>query len=99
MEDTAKYVDRNTLQWVGSAIVLIVVAMILGAFTFWKDSVLEDQAHDEKIEYIIIKGAEQIESIESLHNKDITYLKEEIEEVKANQVIIMNDIKQLLREK
>lgn len=97
--DERRYVDRSRLQWVGSAIALVLVAMVLGMFSFWKDSVLEDQTHDEKIEDILIRSVEDMKSTREIHDKDIQYIHDDIDEIKRKQQILMDDIKLLLKEK
>lgn len=97
MSKNNDYVGRISLQWAGSIFAIIVGALILGMFTFWKDSVLEDQTHDEKIDDIILKNIEDMKGLRELHDKDIYYLKDDIDEIKNNQKIIMADIKTLLK--
>lgn len=77
-------IEKNFLKWFAGIASLLIVAAVIGLFNSYRsDGVME----------------QRVTGIEEQHKTDVGYIREDIKEIKASQLITQGDIKKLLEKK
>ncbi len=78
------------IKWFGSIATALIIASVIGLAGMYRASGIVS----EKVK----ANQKQIMEVKAYHNKDVNLIRENIKEIKSDQKVIMNDIKQILKQ-
>jgi len=78
------------IKWFGGIASALIVASIIGLVGMYRASGIVS----EKVK----ANQNQIMDVKAYHNKDVNLIRENIKEIKSDQKVIMNDIKEILKQ-
>lgn len=78
------------IKWFGGIASALIVTSIIGLVGMYRASGIVS----EKVK----ANQKQIMEMKAYHNRDVGLLRENIKEIKSDQMVIMNDIKEILKQ-
>jgi len=78
------------IKWFGGIASALIIASIIGLLGMYRASGIVSQK--------VKTNHEQIKNLKAYHNKDVGLIRDNIKEIKAGQKVIMNDVKQILKQ-
>ena len=78
------------IKWFGSIATALIIASVIGLAGMYRASGIVS----EKVK----ANQKEITDMKAYHNKDVNLIRDNIKEIKSDQKVIMNDIKQILKQ-
>lgn len=82
--------ESKFVNWFASIAAALIVASIISIIGMYRTAAIVSQKVDENEKKII--------ELKSYHEKDVGLIRSDIKEIKADQKVIMNDIKEILKQ-
>ena len=78
------------IKWFGGIASALIIASIIGLIGMYRTSGVVS----EKVK----TNHEQIKELKAYHNRDVGLIRDNIKDIKSDQKVIMNDVKQILKQ-
>jgi|GEM_PF-1693739 len=82
--------ESKFVNWFASIAAALIVASIVSIIGMYRTAAIVSQKVDE--------NEKRIKEIRLYHDKDVELIRSNIKEIKADQKVIMNDIKEILKQ-
>ena len=82
--------ESSFIRWFGSIAAALIIASITGLIGMYRASgILSEKVHANEVKIIQVR---------KYHDKDVSLIRSNISDIRSNQQIIMNDVKQILKQ-